>query len=126
VVIATGPFQVLRGPTAAQRLDRGIAPFHRTNYRRPDQVPRPGGRSRPVPSRQPPPPELRRWAERLGVIEPGPALAQVRIDARRHLLAAFGVHHMGTDEIREKCDALAHEVKHLQPIKVATFEVSDD
>jgi putative flavoprotein involved in K+ transport len=39
VVIATGPFQIPRGPTVAQRLDRGIVQFHSTDYRRPDQVP---------------------------------------------------------------------------------------
>jgi putative flavoprotein involved in K+ transport len=39
VVIATGPFQVPRGPTVAQRLDREIVQFHSTDYRRPDQVP---------------------------------------------------------------------------------------
>jgi HK97 family phage prohead protease len=66
--------------------------------------------------------ELRRWAERLGVIEPEPALQQVRIDARRHMLAALGVDDTGTGELREKCDALAHEVKHLNSIKIATFE----
>jgi putative flavoprotein involved in K+ transport len=39
VVIATGPFQVPRGPTVAQRLDQGIVQLHSTDYRRPDQVP---------------------------------------------------------------------------------------
>jgi putative flavoprotein involved in K+ transport len=39
VVIATGPFQVPRGPTVAQRLGPGIVQLHSTDYRRPDQVP---------------------------------------------------------------------------------------
>ena len=39
VVIATGPFQVPRVSPIARPLDPGIAQFHSTAYRRPDQVP---------------------------------------------------------------------------------------
>jgi hypothetical protein len=66
--------------------------------------------------------ELRRWAERLGMIEPHPELAKVRSEARRHMLAALGVDDTGTDQLRETCDAIAQEFRHLQPIQVAIFE----
>jgi putative flavoprotein involved in K+ transport len=39
VVIATGPFHVPRVPPIGQPLDEGVAQFHSTDYRRPDQVP---------------------------------------------------------------------------------------
>ena len=39
VVIATGPFQVPRVPAIADELDAGVAQFHSTAYRRPDQSP---------------------------------------------------------------------------------------
>src|SRR3954470_11480833 len=39
VVIATGPFQVPRGPAVADRLDPGIVQFHSTEYRTPQDVP---------------------------------------------------------------------------------------
>lgn len=65
--------------------------------------------------------ELRRWAERLGVIESDPELAKVRSEARRHMLAALGAGDTGTDELRETCDAISRELKHLQPIQIASF-----
>jgi HK97 family phage prohead protease len=67
--------------------------------------------------------ELRRWAERLGVIEPDPVFDQVRIEARGHMFATLGVDDTGRDELREKCDAIAQELKHLKPIRLAIFEV---
>lgn len=66
--------------------------------------------------------DLRRWAERLGVIERDPKLANVRSEARRQMLKALGVDDTGTDQLREKCDAVAKELKHLEPVRVATFE----
>jgi hypothetical protein len=55
------------------------------------------------------------------VIDRDPELAKVRSEARQHILAAFGVEDTGTDELREKCDAIAHELKYLQPVQIASF-----